>query len=286
MGTDEALLELSAPPPAPRVHTHPIFYMQPGTSVGERVSLHLFEPRYLLLLTRAMETDRSFIYCAEPPLHRAARATLNLGLDEEPALERCVTVLITSVRQRHDGTADIEGRGVKPILLREVVLEPGTGGLFSARATVTEPTDAPAAQAEAIASAPTTPLGELLTLSFVSSEWWASLVPQSPTRTRRPCAHTQSATTRSATASSLHDAAQGLGSDPFAPWLLVGALVCLGVGWRLRPQARESATPDGAARAAKVRTRGSGAQLVSMLLLPRIKRAGKRAADAKIAVHI
>ena len=51
--TDEvAAAPLPPPPPAPRARpsSHPIFYMEPGAAVGERVALHFFEPRYKLLV--------------------------------------------------------------------------------------------------------------------------------------------------------------------------------------------------------------------------------------------
>ena len=60
-------------PPAvvARPTSHPIFYMEPGARVGERVALHFFEPRYKLLIRRAMNSDKTFVFCAAPPLSAA-----------------------------------------------------------------------------------------------------------------------------------------------------------------------------------------------------------------------
>ena len=48
-------------------HTLPIFAMTPGTQVGAPVRLHFFEPRYKILIRRAMEGSRSFVFCGEVP---------------------------------------------------------------------------------------------------------------------------------------------------------------------------------------------------------------------------
>jgi hypothetical protein len=45
-----------------------------------QVGLHFFEPRYKLLIKRAMATDKTFIYCARPPLSAAATNSFNLDL--------------------------------------------------------------------------------------------------------------------------------------------------------------------------------------------------------------
>lgn len=47
--------------------TLPIFYMAPGCSVGQLIALHLFEPRYRILIRRAMEGNKMFVYCSKTP---------------------------------------------------------------------------------------------------------------------------------------------------------------------------------------------------------------------------
>ena len=45
----------------------PIFAMSPGTRVGAPVLLHFFEPRYKILIRRAWEGSRLFVFCACRP---------------------------------------------------------------------------------------------------------------------------------------------------------------------------------------------------------------------------
>jgi len=124
---------VAAPPPAPRTlpSSHPIFYMHPGVSTGERVGLHLFEPRYKLLLQRALATDKTFIYCRSPPLAAAARGSFDLPLKQDLATDGCAAVVIEQAQIFADGQADIVVRAVASLTLHEVMLEPHTGGLFS-----------------------------------------------------------------------------------------------------------------------------------------------------------
>jgi len=127
---------LAPPPPAPRAqpNSYPIFYMYPGTAVGEQVALHLFEPRYRLLARRMWAADKMFVYCARAPMSAAGRSSFNLPLDQEPEFDDgCVLVLVTHATFSDDGQADIIGHAVERLTLREVSLEPGTGGLFSTR---------------------------------------------------------------------------------------------------------------------------------------------------------
>eukprot|EP00291_Cryptomonas_curvata_P022678 CAMPEP_0172164156 /NCGR_PEP_ID=MMETSP1050-20130122/7686_1 /TAXON_ID=233186 /ORGANISM="Cryptomonas curvata, Strain CCAP979/52" /LENGTH=263 /DNA_ID=CAMNT_0012834457 /DNA_START=74 /DNA_END=862 /DNA_ORIENTATION=- len=45
----------------------PVFYMPPGCRAGDPVSLHLFEPRYKVLIRRATEGNRLFLYAPAAP---------------------------------------------------------------------------------------------------------------------------------------------------------------------------------------------------------------------------
>ena len=122
------------PPPAPRAKpqaSHPIFYMAPGVSVGERVRLHLFEPRYRLLAKRVWATDRTFVYCARAPLSAAGESAFNLPYDQEPASDGCVAVVLDEATFGPDGQADVWGRATEAVSLDSALLEPQTGGLFS-----------------------------------------------------------------------------------------------------------------------------------------------------------
>ena len=110
---------LPSPPPPPATRTsvpsHPIFYMNPGSRVGERVALHLFESRYKLLILRVLATDKTFIYCAHEPAP---------GSD-------CVAVVVDRATFDGDGNADVWGRATETVTLDDVRLEEGTGGLYS-----------------------------------------------------------------------------------------------------------------------------------------------------------
>merc|ERR1719345_278778 len=132
----------SPPPPAPRTQpgSHPIFYMHPGAEGGEDVALHLFEPRYRLLIQRVWAGDKVFIYCARAPFSSAARASFNLPLDEEPQDDGCVAVQVERAHFGEDGEADIQGRAIERVLLRDVLIEPGTGGLYSTTTPLATPT--------------------------------------------------------------------------------------------------------------------------------------------------
>ena len=80
----------------------PIFAMHPGTQVGGRVMLHLFEPRYKLLVRRCWEGNHLFVYCGSAPraggtghvvriLEGASQQDSNLRLKPSPPLptEEC-----------------------------------------------------------------------------------------------------------------------------------------------------------------------------------------------------
>jgi len=92
----------------------PIFFMPPCPQVGEVIGLHLFEPRYKLLIRRAMEGNAQFVYAGSAP-RPGIRATI-IQVDQAAFLA--------------DGRALIQGRGVQSITLSDVWVEEGTGGLF------------------------------------------------------------------------------------------------------------------------------------------------------------
>ena len=98
----------------------PIFAMYPGCRVGEDVGLHLFEPRYKILIRRAWEGNRCFVYC---PYRPAAGAS-------------AVIVRVDQAIFLPDGRANIRGRGIEAIELGETWVEDGTAGLFYTRVTL------------------------------------------------------------------------------------------------------------------------------------------------------
>ena len=57
----------------------PIFAMYPGCRVDENVGLHLFEPRYKILIRRAWEGNRCFVYCPYRPAAGAPAGTATRG---------------------------------------------------------------------------------------------------------------------------------------------------------------------------------------------------------------
>lgn len=92
----------------------PIFYMSPGCRVGQNVALHLFEPRYRILIRRSLEGNKTFAYCP-------ARPRVGMG---------AVVVRVTAARISPDGRAHIVGHGIEAFQIREVWVEDGTEGLF------------------------------------------------------------------------------------------------------------------------------------------------------------
>jgi len=97
--------------------TLPVFFMHPGCQVGDPVLLHFFEPRYKILIRRAWEGRRLFVFCPRAPRRG----------------ERGVVVQVANAVFLPDGRANIVGRGVQQIVLGETWVEDGTGGLFYTR---------------------------------------------------------------------------------------------------------------------------------------------------------
>mmetsp|Transcript_100493 Transcript_100493/g.260011 ORF Transcript_100493/g.260011 Transcript_100493/m.260011 type:complete len:259 (-) Transcript_100493:188-964(-) len=95
----------------------PIFFMYPGSAVGAPVALHFFEPRYKILIRRAWEGSRLFVFCARKPRRG----------------EQGIVVRVSQAQFLPDGRANIVGRGVEAITLGDVWVEDGTGGLFYTR---------------------------------------------------------------------------------------------------------------------------------------------------------
>ena len=83
--------------------TLPIFYMSPGCRVDQQIALHLFEPRYRILIRRAMEGNNLFVYAARTP---------RCG-------QRACLVKVTSAFFHRDGRANIVGIGVEEFALEK-----------------------------------------------------------------------------------------------------------------------------------------------------------------------
>jgi hypothetical protein len=95
----------------------PIFAMYPGCRVGDPVLLHFFEPRYKILIRRAWEGNRLFIFCGSHP-RSGVPATI---------------VRVDAASFLPDGRANIRGEAIKSLVLGEVWEETGTGRLAYAR---------------------------------------------------------------------------------------------------------------------------------------------------------
>lgn len=95
----------------------PIFAMHPGTRVGAPVALHFFEPRFKILIRRAWEGNRLFVFTAHSP---------------RPGVEG-VLVRVDHARFLPDGRATILGVGIEAVRLGEIWVEEGTGGLHCTR---------------------------------------------------------------------------------------------------------------------------------------------------------
>lgn len=92
----------------------PIFFMYPGTIVDAPVALHFFEPRYKILIRRAWEGSRLFIFCPCSPRRG----------------DQGVLVRVSQAQFLADGRANIRGHGEQAVTLGNVWVEEGTGGLF------------------------------------------------------------------------------------------------------------------------------------------------------------
>ena len=118
----------------------PVFSMgRVRLGVGEQIGLHLFEPRYRILIRRAWGGNRLFVL-ANSPLPSAGEEGMVMG------------VMSTAIHG--DGRADIRCRGVCRVSVADVHVEPGTGGLAVASVAGLPPrlADRLAAAAESIVS--------------------------------------------------------------------------------------------------------------------------------------
>jgi len=100
----------------------PVFFMHPGSAVGEPVALHLFEPRYKILIRRAWEGRKLFVFCARTPRQG------ELG----------VVVRVDHAQFLNNGRANILGQGIKRVVLGDTWVEDNTGGLYYTRVDLTD----------------------------------------------------------------------------------------------------------------------------------------------------
>jgi len=98
----------------------PIFAMYPGCRVGEPVFLHFFEPRYKILIRRAWEGNKLFVFCGERPRAGA----------------RGIVVKVLDAVFLPDGRSNIRGVGKHEVVLGETWVEEGTQGLAMTRVDV------------------------------------------------------------------------------------------------------------------------------------------------------
>lgn len=130
----------------------PLFIMRAGQNgsyrPGAAISLHFFEPRYKVLIRRAWEGNRAFLWAqATPSASNAAEVT-------------ALRVSVESARFLPDGRASIVGRGVERVTLDRCWIEEGTAGLWYAavRGAAARPGDGSGvAVAATEASAPAPP---------------------------------------------------------------------------------------------------------------------------------
>ena len=91
--------------------------MYPGIEVGAPVVLHLFEERYKILIRRAWEGNKQFIYTAHAP----ARGVPG------------VVVVVAHAEFLPDGRANISGTATRGVVLGVTFVEEDTSGLHHTR---------------------------------------------------------------------------------------------------------------------------------------------------------
>lgn len=95
----------------------PVFYMRGAASrVGEQFGIHLFEPRYRILIRRSWEGNRRFICAQRKPVTG----------------DTALVVEVTVAKFLAGGNADIAGIGIAYAVLQNVRVEEGTAGLHYA----------------------------------------------------------------------------------------------------------------------------------------------------------
>jgi len=97
-------------------HSLPVFYMGPGCTVGERVTLRLLETQYQLLITRAVEGKRTFLYG-----------------DGVPAYGKyAVVVQVMDARSSNQGRT-VVGIGMERVQMTRVWTDENAKGLYYAQ---------------------------------------------------------------------------------------------------------------------------------------------------------
>jgi len=92
----------------------PVFYLGSGCRVGQDISLHLFEPRYKILIRRALEGSRRFVFATRQP----------------SAQMEATVVEVVQAQMLPDGRALVAGRGVLSVVMDRVWVADGTAGLW------------------------------------------------------------------------------------------------------------------------------------------------------------
>lgn len=95
----------------------PIFFMSPGVTVGSRITLHFFEPRYTIMIRRVWEGSQLFMYCASTPKSGLTGVVVKV----------LQTIFLPDMR------AIMIGECVQRAQLGETWVEENTGGLYYAR---------------------------------------------------------------------------------------------------------------------------------------------------------
>mmetsp|Transcript_36293 Transcript_36293/g.40409 ORF Transcript_36293/g.40409 Transcript_36293/m.40409 type:complete len:442 (-) Transcript_36293:66-1391(-) len=105
----------------------PVFIMRGCNSSGpgSRVNLHFFEPRYKVLIRRAWEGNRKFLWVERTPANSGRSTTGRMPING-------LLVHVETARFLTDGRANIVGRGVERITYPHCWIENGTQGLWYA----------------------------------------------------------------------------------------------------------------------------------------------------------
>ena len=100
----------------------PVFIMRGAGAnrPGAPISLHFFEPRYRVLIRRAWEGERKFLWADTVPRPSEPLSALLISVDDARFLP--------------DGRANVTGRGIERVTFDHCWVEEGTGGLWYASA--------------------------------------------------------------------------------------------------------------------------------------------------------
>ena len=103
-----------------QTNTLPVFFMGSGIEkIGSPVALHFFEPRYRILIRRAWEGSRRFLWTVNEPRENALASV----------------VLVEKAQFLEDGRANIIGRHEAHVKLGSCWVEDGTQGLWYSKLT-------------------------------------------------------------------------------------------------------------------------------------------------------